>query len=68
MKVLVDIRDNKADFVMELLNSLSFVKAQPISEEKAELIEEIREAVKNVKLVKEGKLKAKPLSELLREL
>lgn len=68
MKVLVDIRDNKADFVMELLNSLSFVKAQPISEEKAELIEEIREAVKNVKLVKQGKLKAKPLSELLREL
>ena len=68
MKVLVDIKDNKADFVMELLNSLSFVRAQQISEEKAQLIEEIREAVKNVKLVKQGKLEAKPLSELLREL
>lgn len=68
MKVLIEIRDNKAAFVMELLNSLSFVKAQPISDEKAELIEEIREAVKNVKLVKQGKLIAKPLNELLREL
>ena len=68
MKVLVDIKDNKADFVMELLNSLPFVKTQQISEEKAQLIEEIREAVRNVTQVKQGKLKAKPLSELLHEL
>lgn len=31
MKVLLDIKDNKADFVMELLKSLSFVKAETIS-------------------------------------
>ena len=68
MKVLIDIRDNKASFVLELLNSLSFVKAQPISDEKAQLIEEIKEAAKNVKLVKQGKLKAKSLNELLSEL
>jgi hypothetical protein len=68
MKVLVDIRDNKADFVMELLNSLSFVKAKPITNEKALLMGEIREAVENVKLAKQGKLKAKPLNELLNEL
>jgi len=68
MKVLIDIHDNKATFVMELLNSLSFVKAQPISDEKAQLIEEIKEAAKNVKLVKLGKLKAKSLNELLSEL
>lgn len=68
MKVLVDIRDNKAAFVMELLNSFSFVKAMPISNEKALLMEEIKEAVENVKLAKQGKLKAKPLNELLNEL
>jgi hypothetical protein len=67
MKVLVDIRDNKADFVMELLNSLSFVKAHRITDEKAQLLEEIKEAVENVKLVKQGKLKAKTLNELLNE-
>jgi hypothetical protein len=68
MKVLVDIRDNKAAFVMELLNNFSFVKAKPISDEKALLMEEIKEAVENVKLAKRGKLKAKPLNELLDEL
>ena len=68
MKVLVDIRDNKAAFVMELLNSLSFVKAKPITNEKALLLGEIKEAVENVKLAKQGKLKAKPLNELLNEL
>lgn len=35
MKVLLDIKNNKADFVMELLQSLSFVKAEPISTSKA---------------------------------
>ena len=68
MKVLIDIRDNKAAFVMELLNNLPFVKAKPISDEKALLIEEIKEAVENVKLAKQGKLRAKPLNELLNEL
>jgi hypothetical protein len=67
MKVLVDIQDNKAAFVMELLNSLSFVKAKPITNEKALLLGEIKEAVENVKLAKQGKLKAKPLNELLDE-
>ncbi len=68
MKVLVDVRDNKAAFVMELLNSLSFVKAKPITNEKALLMEDIKEAVESVKLAKQGKLKAKPLNELLNEL
>jgi len=68
MKILVDIRDSKAAFVMELLSSLSFVKVQSITDEKAQLIEEIKEAVGNVKLAKQGKLKAKPLNELLNEL
>lgn len=68
MKVLVDIRDNKAAFIMELLNNFSFVKAKPITNEKALLMEEIKEAVENVKLAKQGKLKAKPLNELLNEL
>ncbi len=68
MKVLIDIKDSKAKFVMELLNSLSFVKAKPLSDEKALLIEEIKEAVANLKLVKKGKLKARPVEELLNEL
>jgi len=46
----------------------SFVKAKPITKESALLLEEIKEAVENLKLAKQGKLKAKPLNELLNEL
>jgi hypothetical protein len=68
MKVLVDVKDNKADFIMELLNSFSFVKTKQISPAKAELMEDIKEAVENLNLVKQGKLHARPAKELLNEL
>lgn len=68
MRVILEIKDNKAEFVMELLNSLSFVKAKPITDEKAKLMEEIKEAVENLNLVKKGKVKARLASELLNEL
>ena len=69
MKVLVEIPDNKASIALEVLRSLIFVKkADPISAEKSLLMEEIREAVHNLNLVKQGKAKAKPARELLNEL
>jgi hypothetical protein len=68
MKVLVDVQDSKAPFFMELMHSFRYVKAKPITNEKALLMEEIKEAVENVKLANQGKLKAKPLNELLNEL
>ncbi len=68
MKVILDIPDNKASFFMELLKSFSFVKTKTISPEKAELMEDIKEAVDNLNLVKQGKLKARPAKDLLNEL
>lgn len=68
MKVLLDIKDNKALHLMEVLKSLPYVKAKTISTEKALLIEEIKEAVDNLKLVRAGKLKARPAKDLLNEL
>lgn len=68
MKVLLDIKDNKVSFMMELLNSLTFVKVKPLSDEKAELISNIKEAVDELNLIKEGKLKGIPAKELLNEL
>lgn len=68
MKVLLDIPDNKAAFFMELLKNFSFVKAKPISPEKAQLLLELKEAIENLNLVKEGKLKARSAKELLHEL
>jgi len=68
MRVLLDIKDNKAASLMEVLKGLPYVKAKTISDEKALLIEEIKEAVENLKLVRKGKLKARPAKDLLNEL
>lgn len=68
MKVILDIKDNKAAFVMELLSSLSFVKAKPFSDENAVLVDEIKEAVEELKLVRQGKLKARPARDLMNQL
>ena len=59
MKVLLDIKDGKAVHLMEVLKDLSYVKITTISKEKSLLMEEIKEAVENLKLGKAGKLKAK---------
>ena len=68
MKVLLDIKDNKAMHLMEVLKGLSYVKATPLSNEKALLIKEIKEAVENLALVRQGKLKARSAKDLLNEL
>lgn len=68
MKVLLDIKDSKVSFVMELLNNLNFVKVKPLTDEKAELMGNIREAVEELKLVRQGKLKGIPAKELLNDL
>lgn len=69
MKVLIEIPDNKASFGLEVLRSLVFVKkVNPISGEKALLMEEIKEAVEELNLIKSGKLKGIPAKDLLSEL
>lgn len=68
MKVLVDVQDNKGDFILELINNFPFAKARAISPAKAQLLNELKEAVDNLNLVKQGKLKPRPAKELLDEL
>jgi hypothetical protein len=68
MDLLLKVKDNKAAFLLELLKNFQFVKARPISPAKMKVMDEITEAVKNVNLAKKGKLKAKPIKELLNEL
>ena len=69
MKVLIDIRDDaKVPFIMEFLNSQSYIKAKPLTAYKARILEELKEAVENMALVKKGKLKARPARELSNEI
>ena len=53
---------------MEVLKSLPYVKTKTISNEKALLMEEIKEAVDNLKLARQGKLKLKTARDLYNEL
>jgi len=68
MKVLLDIKDNKAAFFMELLKNFSYVKTKPLTPTKAKFLEELKEAVEEMKLVKAGKLKSRNAEDLLNEL
>ncbi|MCP9768099.1 hypothetical protein EGI22_09255 [Lacihabitans sp. LS3-19] len=68
MKVIIDIKENKVDFVMELLRSLSFVKTESISPSKAKFLKELKASKDEVKLAKQGKIKLQTAEELLNEL
>ena len=68
MKVLLDIPDKKASSVMEVLNGISFIKTTQLTDEKAVLMKEIREAVQEMKLIRAGKKKARNAEEFLNEL
>jgi len=65
MKLLLEVKEEKLEFLLELLRHLPFVKAQPLSPQKAELLEDLRSAVEYVNLAKQGKFKPKPLQQLL---
>ena len=68
MKLLLDIEDNKVTFMMELLNNFEFVKVEPLSPYKQEVLEGVRRAVEEMKLIKEGQLQSIPAQDLLDEL
>lgn len=68
MKLIVDVKENKAEFLLEVLRNFSFVKATPISEEKAKIISDLKEAVDEVKLAKEGKIQLQSAEDFLNEI
>jgi hypothetical protein len=68
MKILLDIPDNKATSFMDVMNSISYVKAKPLTDSKAKLMSEIKEAVEEMKLIRAGKKKARNAEDFLNEL
>ena len=53
---------------MDVLKSISYVKAKPLTDAKALLMEEIREAVEEMKLIRAGKKKARNAEDFLNDL
>lgn len=68
MKILLDVKDEKAPHLVAILKELKFVKATTISPAKALLLKEMKEAVDELNLVKKGKKKAKNAEKFLNAL
>ena len=68
MKVLLDIPDHKAASLIEVLGGISYVKTQTLTPYKAQVLEDLKEAVLEVSQIKAGKKKGQPLNEFLDEL
>ena len=61
MKVLLEIKNKKASSLIEVLSDLSYVKINILSSKKKSLKEGSKQAVKELKLIQKGKLKANDL-------
>ena len=68
MRLLLDVKDSKAEFFMELLKSFSYVKAETIAPSKATLLSDLKGALQEVELAKKGKIKLQSAKDFLNEL
>ncbi|MDR1884597.1 MAG: hypothetical protein LBR26_17760 [Prevotella sp.] len=68
MKVLIDIPDAKAPYLLEVLNHISYVKVRMLADSKAKLMSEVREAVEEMQLIRAGKKKVRNVEDFLNEL
>ncbi|MDN3579690.1 hypothetical protein [Mucilaginibacter flavus] len=68
MKFVLDVKENKVEMLMALLNDLPYVKAKPLTPYKAKVLEDIKDAVDELNLVLAGKLEARNADDLLNEL
>lgn len=68
MKILLEVKDNKAQHLVAVLKELKFVKTTTITPAKALLLKEMKEAVDELNLVKKGKKKSKDAEKFLHAL
>lgn len=68
MKILLDIKDKKGLHLLEILKGMPNVRTQTLTDAKADALEEVREAVEELKMVLEGKKTARNADDFLNEL
>ena len=70
MKVILDVRDNRMPFFMELVKSLDYIHVvkEVKDEQKSKCISDYAEAFNDIKLYEQGKKKLKSAKDLLNEL
>jgi hypothetical protein len=68
MKVLLEFPDSKAESLMDVLKSIKYIKSKTLTDSKAQLLGEIKEAVDEMKLIRAGKKTARNAEDFLNEL
>ena len=68
MKILLEIPDNKAFSLLEVLKSISYVKTTTLTNTKAILLEDLKMAVEEINLIKSGKKQARDAEDFINEL
>jgi hypothetical protein len=72
MRLVLNIRDDKAGFFIELLRNFPFVTTEEMADSaertEAQVLDDLREALEEVKLAKEGKIELQSARAFLDEL
>ena len=71
MKIILDIPENKAAHIIQVLKSFRYIKAKRISNKAIMYLKEIEEmdkAFKHAELINAGKLKSRPAATLIQSL
>ena len=68
-RVVLNVAARKYNFFMELLKNFNFVQLEENDgDSREEIIANLKEAAKELKLLKEGKLETRPLNDFLDEI
>ena len=70
-RIVLNVSPQKYDFLMELLQNFTFVRVEHEEydgDSREEIITNLKETAKDLKLIREGKLEGRPVEELLNEL
>lgn len=68
-QVVLNIPENKFSFFMELVRNFKYIKIEKTVEiADSDIVEGIRQGLKEVQLIEQGKMKATPLKDFLNEL
>ncbi|GHT62995.1 hypothetical protein AGMMS50239_17940 [Bacteroidia bacterium] len=70
-RIILNVASRKYDFIMELLRNFDFVQVEEKEtdgDSREEIIANLKQAAKDLKLIRAGKLEGRPVEELLKEL
>ena len=67
-QVTLNIKDSKFQFFMELVKNFDFIQVDPDGDSKEEVMANLKQGFKEMKLYKERKKEGTPLNDFLNEL